>query len=86
MDLAISGSIYNRSVRVKNKRKLFDFCSDLPNVMVATRKLLTGERDGGSNFVVFIYVCLFLALSNFLMDLRKEQHVRNTLTEALNLA
>lgn len=86
LDKKISSCISSACDKIRHTRKAFGFCSDSPNVMKATRSLLCGGRDGGSNCVVFAYGCLCHALSNLTKDICKEPFVKEIITKTIQIA
>lgn len=65
---------------MEKMEKDLEFVTDSPNVTVATRKYLSGEREDGSNCVVFGFGCVRHSHNNFVEDLCTHRTVKLTLS------
>jgi hypothetical protein len=60
------------------KRHAVGFCSDSPNVMTLTRRMMTGQVSEIESCVLFAYACSCHALANLAKDLCAAPDVKDT--------
>lgn len=81
--LAIADQVFSN--RNKVGPALLGFCSNCPNVLRATRELLSWKLEGGSGVLVFAFGCVRHALANCVKDICKESMVSDTFTKAVKI-